>query len=104
MSLSDVDYIRIFCWAHTYRNISEKLNTLKDKEHKNNLLLDISSMQSLPTEDIFEKAVSLFYIKYGNKIKEIDTFLEYFCVQKIESNSGWYEAIKRDNWCPTTTN
>ena len=30
--------------------------------------------------------------------------MEYFCVQKIESNSGWYEAIKRDNWCPTTTN
>ena len=67
MSLGGVDYIRIFCWAHTYRNISDKLKSLKNKEHKNNLLLDTSSVQSLPTKDIFEKAVCLFYIKWGDK-------------------------------------
>ena len=61
-------------------------------------------MQSVPTKDVFEKDVSLFFIKWAEKGQEIDTFLEYFCMQKIERNSGWFEAIKGDNWCPTTTN
>ena len=37
-------------------------------------------------------------------IEEVDTFLEYLCVQNIEKNSGWFEAIKGDDWCPSTTN
>ena len=60
-------------------------------------------MQSLPKNDIFVKAVSLFYIKLAEMSKEVDTFLEYFCVQKSKK-FGFYEAIKGNDWCPIITN
>ena len=84
MSLSDVDYIRIICWAHTYRYISDQLKTLKIKKHKNKLLSDMSSMQLLPTEDIFVKAVSLFYIKWGDKREDIKS--SFVSIQNLNFN------------------
>ena len=98
------DYQRIFCWAHTHRNISDKLKSVKNVDHRKEILSDIVQIQSLPTEDTFRKAISLFFIKWANMSADVETFLEYFRNEKIEKHGAWYEAVKTGHWCPTNSN
>lgn len=99
-----MDFLRINCWAHTYRNISINLKCVKDTKISSEILSDISKIQSCKTVEIFNCAIELFMSKWREHSNEVDNFLDYFFEEKIQRNSGWFEALVKDMWCPTTSN
>jgi len=48
MNLSASEYIRVFCWAHTHRNISDHLKPLKSKTPKLKFCLTFVSYKPCP--------------------------------------------------------
>ena len=55
---------------------------------------EICSLQTLPAKKIFAKGFELFFDKWSDTSDEFIKLLKYFQKQKIDSNEGWYEALK----------
>lgn len=67
-------------------------------------MTDLSTMQISKTTLIFEKSLELFFKKWRGHSAEVDSFLEYFQLEKVEKHGNWYEALKCNEWCPLNTN
>jgi len=39
-----------------------------------------------------------------SNLHEVDSFLEYFQLEKVEKHSIWHAALKCNEWCPLNTN
>lgn len=75
----------LMCWAHVRRNVVKKVESLADKENKEQIMEDIDTLQLCSSEEIFDKAVNNFMKKWKNK-KE-NKFVDYMV-------SGWFGAYR----------
>ena len=85
---------RIMCWFHVTKNMDSHLNTIKDKQNKAQLRLDIEFIQLLKNEEIFDAAIQLFIKKWkSKKCLFINNFVDYFINEWFKSNKGWFEGF-----------
>ena len=82
------------CWAHVDRAIEERLRPVPDESMRESVRDNIHQLQTMHSSELFDYAYKQFVTKWSKKkIPEIDTFLEYFGKEWVESkNNKWYEG------------
>ncbi|CAF0858135.1 unnamed protein product, partial [Brachionus calyciflorus] len=95
---------RVNCWAHVIRNIDKRLLVFVDTIKKS-IRDDICNIQKIFREDLFLHATELFKKKWEEKKNSsINEFVEYFLLQWVAKDYGWYEGYIEDVCFPTTSN
>ena len=74
------------CWAHVDRAYKPKLSQI-DPDCRLKIESDITELQKSSSDEIFDKGVSLFYVKWSKKSPEIDKFLHYFRKEWLDSSN-----------------
>ena len=88
-------FTRIMCWSHVHRNLLSKANSIDSEPDKKRIIIDIERLQVMPSPEMFNHAVKLFFDKWSkSNDNNISNFLNHFKAEWIEStNSGWYEGV-----------
>jgi hypothetical protein len=76
------------------RAIEERLRPVPDESMRENVRDNIHQLQTVHSSELFDYAYKQFVTKWSKKkIPEIDTFLEYFRKEWVDSkNNKWYEG------------
>ena len=87
------DCVRLMCWAHVFRAVDKKTESIDEPQRKN-IRDDIDSLQIMPSPELFAMAYKLFVAKWSSeKNAAIDTFLAYFNKEWVVSrNCNWFEG------------
>lgn len=86
------------CWAHAKRKIQERVERIKSKVLRDNILNDVDSLHSITHENVFDAASNAFLQKY----KDQTEFITYFKAQWLEQNRNWYLGVAPNS--PSTNN
>ncbi|CAF1036165.1 unnamed protein product [Brachionus calyciflorus] len=87
--------IRIMCWAHTERAVSNKLKLKNDKNEtlKKQIMNDFHLLQLSFSQTKFNITYKLFKRKW-ERLDELGQFFDYFEKEWIHSkNFGWFEGF-----------
>lgn len=96
------DFTRVMCWAHVLRAVDVKAKPIEEKL-RDQILLDIYAIQLSPSPEHFKIATDLFKKKWSARDSTIDTFVNYFESEWVNSrNNGWYEGFSTN--IPSTDN
>jgi hypothetical protein len=69
------------------------LAAVSDSEIRSAIQSDIDRLQVVSEEPVFWSNIKLLMKKWkDNRNKEVQTFLDYFQMQWLDSNSGWFES------------
>lgn len=86
------------CWAHAKRKIQERIERIKNKVLRDNILNDVDSLHSITDENIFDAASEAFLQKYKDQIE----FVTYFRAQWLIQNRNWFLGAAPNS--PSTNN
>ncbi|XP_049880295.1 uncharacterized protein LOC126376791 [Pectinophora gossypiella] len=86
------------CWAHAKRKIQERIERIKNKVLRDNILNDVDSLHSITDENIFDAASEAFLQKYKDQIE----FVTYFRAQWLTQNRNWFLGAAPNS--PSTNN
>lgn len=70
------------------RNVSKKIDTLVELNHRPEVLADIDLLQGSPSHEVFDKAVKLFTKKWKGQRQ----FMDYLKREWLLKNRYWYEG------------
>ena len=87
------------CWAHMRRQVVKKIESMVDKEEKEDLVNAIEFLQLAQNERVFLKASNLFAKKW---MKKQPSFIEYFRNEWLTTHNEWYEGV--GHFTPSTNN
>ena len=103
------DYRRGMCWYHACAAIENELKKVTQSSTKSIngqdvhvydrdlIMADINVIQAALSEELFNKAIELFQVKWSRHA----AFLAYFKREWLDRHPGWYEGYQRG---PSTNN
>ena len=77
------------CSVHVTSNLEKKLNSVRDKDIREEIISDIALLQLCESEQVFDAAVTLFMKKWE---KEVPEFLLYLKESWLGENKYWFEG------------
>ncbi|GBP15963.1 hypothetical protein EVAR_12545_1 [Eumeta japonica] len=80
------------------KKIQERIERIKNKELRDNILNDVDSLHSITDANIFDAASEAFVQKYEDEIE----FVTYFRAQWLVQNSNWFLGAASNS--PSTNN
>jgi hypothetical protein len=89
----------VMCWAHVYRNVIKKLNTLVAKNQQTEMISDIEALQLSQSRTIFDRASNLFIKKWRKSEPE---FIIYFENEWLKTHNLWFKGVQ--HFTPSTNN
>ena len=78
------EFLRVMCWSHVERNCEEKSNGIEQKT-RDEILNDIKSLQTMPSNESFDYVLSLFFNKWNGNL-DVAKFLDHFKNEWIDKN------------------
>lgn len=82
------DFIEIMCGYHAKVAMLKNIALLVPKEHQDQVVEDIDSLQLAQNPAMFGNASSLFIEKYA----DLADFVDYFSQQWLHLHKNWYEG------------
>lgn len=87
------------CWFHMLKSVKKQLCTcVKSKKVRESIRSDISFLQMISSQSLFESARALFLAKWAAEVE----FINYFTEEWIIQNPNWYEGARTR--VPSTNN
>ena len=90
-------FVRLMCYAHVERACLRRLNGVDEKDQ---IVLDLQTIQIAFSQGVFHLLVTLFKQKWS----KFYDFLHYFEEEWVIKNSLWYEGASFSMSAPSTNN